>query len=247
MRIALFSDVHGNQLALEAVLRDIRALGVDMTAFLGDAATLGPKPREVLEMIRELGCPCIMGNHDEFLVEPELVKHYTSAPVIVDAVDWCRDQLSADELAFVRAFQRQVEIPLDGAGEASLFLFHGSPLSHTTDLLATTPADTLDDQLGPKRAAVMAGGHTHIQMLRQHRGAWLVNPGSVGMPFREYVNGARPEIQPYAEYAVVSAADGAIGVELRRVPLDKAALRAEISAWPCPPELLQADMMLQYA
>jgi len=245
MRIALFSDVHGNQLALQAVLRDIRALGVDMTAFLGDAATLGPRPREVLHTLKELQCPCIMGNHDEFLLEPDLVLRYTSVPVIVEAIQWCSEQLTPDDVNFVRSFQRQLEIPLPG--ERRLLLFHGSPLCHTTDLLATTPPEQLEEQLGPKRADVMAGGHTHIQMLRQHRGIWLVNPGSVGMPFREYVSGARPEIQPYAEYAIVNAQETGIGVELRRVPLTKEALREEIHAWPCPPDLLQSDMLLQYA
>ena len=96
-------------------------------------------------------------------------------------------------------------------------------------------------------ADVMAGGHTHIPMLRQHRGRWVVNPGSVGMPFRRYVGGARPEIMPCAEYAIVDDSGPAIGVELRRVPLERAALREEARAWPAPPELLRADLLLQYA
>jgi hypothetical protein len=93
----------------------------------------------------------------------------------------------------------------------------------------------------------MAGGHTHIQMLRQHRGTWLLNPGSVGMPFREYVGGQRPEIMPYAEYAIVETTTDSIGIELRRVPLAKAALRAETLSWPRAPVLLQSDLLLQYA
>jgi hypothetical protein len=110
----------------------------------------------------------------------------------------------------------------------------------------------------------MAGGHTHIQMLRQHRGTWVVNPGSVGMPFRRYVAGARPEIMAHAEYAILEderphvlpcylhgsvddGGGGAIGVELRRVALDRAALRAQTKAWSAPPELLRDDLLLQYA
>lgn len=93
-------------------------------------------------------------------------------------MDWCRAQLSAGELDFVRTFQGRLEIPLGGG--ATLLLFHGSPRSHMEDLLATTPPDDLDRLLDGHRATVMAGGHTHIQMLRQHRGALLVNPGSVG-------------------------------------------------------------------
>ena len=71
----------------------------------------------------------------------------------------------------------------------------------------------------------MAGGHTHIQMLRQHRGTLLVNPGSVGLPFKEYVGGGAPTVLAHAEYAVVEAARGGVSVHLRRVALDRTELR----------------------
>jgi predicted phosphodiesterase len=245
MRIALISDIHGNYLALEHVLSDARRAGADQIACLGDVATLGPRPRDVLRVLRELGCPCILGNHDAFLVDPALVAHYTKAPVIVDAVEWCRAQLSAEDLAFVRSFAPELDIPLTGG--RLLHLFHGSPDSNTQDVLATTGDDELERLLGGRRADVMAGGHTHIQMLRQHRGTWVVNPGSVGMPFRRYVAGARPEIMAHAEYAIVDDSRGSIGVELRRVPLDRVALREQAAAWPAPPELLRNDLLLQYA
>lgn len=225
MRVALFSDLHGNEVALRAVLADIERVGVDRIICLGDVATLGPRPGAILHMLRELGCPCILGNHDEFLLDPALIHTYTEAPIIVQAVDWCRDQLSSDELDFVRTFQRQTEIELDG--DCRLMLFHGSPRSHMEDLLATTPPDKLDEMLGERRATVMAGGHTHIQMLRQHRGALLLNPGSLGLPFLEYMSGGPPRVLAHAEYATVEAKDGQVGVTLRRVPLDKAALRRE--------------------
>lgn len=245
MRIALVSDIHGNQLALEAVLRDVRAQGVEQVACLGDTATLGPEPLAVLHTLEELGCPCILGNHDEFLLRPELVAQYTKAEVIVEAIAWCRAQLGPRELAFLGSFSATAELPLDG--EHKLFLFHGSPDSHTCDLLATTPEAELEQALQGQHAAVMAGGHTHIQMLRQHRGTLVVNPGSVGMPFERFVAGARPVIMPYAEYAIVGAEDGRIAVDLRRVELDKRALRAAAASWPRAPALLRADLMLQYA
>lgn len=245
MRVVLISDIHGNHLALQAVLRDARPATGDVVACLGDTATLGPQPREVLHTLRELGGPCIMGNHDAFLVQPELVRTYTQVPVITQAIDWCRAQLSADDLAFVRSFAARHELALPGG--FSLLLFHGSPESHMQDLLATTPGGELETHLGARRATVMAGGHTHIQLLRQHRGSWLVNPGSVGMPFREYVAGARPHIMPYAEYAEVHVGDGKLSVELKRVLLSQRALRDAVAAWECPPTLLRDDLLLQYA
>ena len=245
MRIALISDIHGNQLALETVLGDAKRRQVDRIVCLGDTATLGPRPREVLGTLRDLGCPCILGNHDAFLIDPDLVARYTKVPVIVQAIERCREQLTEADLAFARSFREEHYVALPG--DRRLYLFHGSPDSNTTDVLATTPSAELDELLGNRSASVMAGGHTHIQMLRQHRGTWIVNPGSVGMPFREYVSGARPEIMPYAEYAIVDASTDVIGVELLRVPLDKERLRAEVREWASAPVLLQADLLAQYA
>jgi len=110
---------------------------------------------------------------------------------------------------------------------ADALLFHGSPRSYTEDLLATTDPGDLDRYLGEASATVLAGGHTHIQMLRQHRGTLLVNPGSVGMPFREFVNGNTPQIMPHAEYAVIEASADVVQVSLRRVAVDKRRLRSE--------------------
>jgi predicted phosphodiesterase len=228
MRIALISDLHGNDLALRAVLDDVRRAGVDEIVCLGDVATLGPRPHEVLATLRELRCTCIVGNHDAFLLDERLVRSYTEAQVVVDAVDWCREELDASERELLRSFVPTADRDL-GRG-ARLFLFHGSPRSHTEDLLATTPPDELDERLDGHEATVLAGGHTHLQMLRQHRGALLVNPGSVGMPFKEYVANRTPTVLAHAEYAVVESRDGTIAVDLRRVALDRAALRAQAEA-----------------
>jgi putative phosphoesterase len=223
MRVALISDLHGNEIALNAVLADIARQGADQIVCLGDVATLGPHPTAVLGRLRDLGCACILGNHDEFMFDAELVHTYTKIPVLVDSIGWCRDRLSLEELDFIRTFETTREVEL--APGVSLSLFHGTPGSNMTDLLATTSADDVDVMLGGRRAAVMAGGHTHIQMLRQHRGVLIVNPGSVGMPFQEYVGGRAPVVLPHAEYALIQAAAGSISVDLRRVSLDRAALR----------------------
>ncbi len=232
MRIALISDLHGNAVALRAVLDDLKQVGADQVICLGDVATLGPAPQEVLQILRELKAPCILGNHDEFLLDSQLIHSYSEIPFIIAAVEHCRAQLTQDELDFVRTFQRSLE--LDLSADAKLFLFHGSPRSHMEDILSTTPPAALDKLLDGRSATVMAGGHTHVQMVRQHHGMLLVNPGSVGMPFKDYVAGGPPTVLCHAEYAVVDANRGAVGVSLRRVALEKSALRAAASAWDNP-------------
>jgi len=71
-----------------------------------------------------------------------------------------------------------------------------------------------------------------------------VNPGSVGMPFKQYVGGRTPEVLLHAEYAIVAADGGTVSVDLRRVPLDRAALRAEAEATSNP---FRVALMRQYA
>jgi putative phosphoesterase len=221
-RIALISDLHANAIALRRVLHTIREQGCDEIVCLGDLATLGPAPCEVVDMVRDLRCRCVMGNHDEYLFDPELARAHSSG-MILDAIDWSREQLTTEQIDFARSFESGFVLPL--GDHHQLQLFHGSPSSNMVDLLAETPEERFDAQLGPERATVMAGGHTHVQMMRQHRGTLVVNPGSVGAPFREFVNGCKPTILAHAEYATVEARGRDVSVTQHRVALDRDELR----------------------
>lgn len=242
MRIALLSDLHGNEVALDAVLSDVYGKGVDRIVCLGDTAALGPRPRAVLARLRDLGCPCIMGNHDAFMLDSTLIHQYTRAPVVVEAVDWCRARLSPDDLAFISSFVATLELQLGDSGQ--VLLFHGTPRSHTEDLVSTTPDQALDGIVAGTNAFVLAGGHTHIPMLRHHRGRVLVNPGSVGMPFEQYVHGQTPTILPSAQWGCLEYAHGQLDVTLRRIELERKALRAEAAATQNP---IGPGLVAQYA
>jgi putative phosphoesterase len=241
MRIGLISDIHGNDTALQAVLSDMARRGVDQVACLGDVATLGPSPAETIERVQGLQCPCVLGNHDDFLIAPELIHTYTKIPVILDSVAWCREQLAEAALQFVWGFQPNARVALPG-GE-TLLLCHGSPRSHMDNLLAETPPQELDAKLDGTRVAVLAAGHTHLQMLRQHRGMLIVNPGSVGMPFQEFVGGETPTVLPHAEYAVVAADQSGVSVGLYRVDYDLQRLLDVVEASDLP---LREVMLQQY-
>jgi putative phosphoesterase len=241
-RIALISDIHANEIALARVLEDIRAVGVDQIACLGDVATLGPKPHQVLDMVRASCDFFILGNHDEYLFDTGSLHAHTSSPVIVQAVEQCRGELLPSEIDFVKSFAHNLSVPLTGPG--SLLLFHGSPASNNCDLLAETSEAELAQQLVGQTATVMAGGHTHVQMLRQHHGRLLVNPGSVGLPFERFVAGAPPTVLPHAEYALVQFRGPDVSIDLRRVGLDRAELREAARSWHGP---LASYLVEQYA
>jgi putative phosphoesterase len=217
MRVALISDIHGNNISLEAVLADIERENVDQIICLGDIATLGPKPVAVMNRIQELGCECILGNHDFFLLNPSVLHEYMDAPWFADSIAWCAQQLRPKDFEFLQSFKATLEVPL--CKDKNLLCFHGSPKSNTDIILAMTPPTTVDELLGDKKFTVMAGGHTHMQMMRQHKGIMLINVGSVGMPFEQALFVHSPRYLPWAEYAIVTCENDMVSVDLRRVPV----------------------------
>jgi predicted phosphodiesterase len=236
VRIVLISDLHANAIALEAVLTDAARAGYDELVCLGDVATLGPRPTEVLARLKDLGCRNIMGNHDEFMLDAALIHSYSESALLASSVEATLG-LSEDDLAFLRTFERTISLD-------DVFLFHGTPRSNMEDLLATTPAEHVDEMLDGRDARVFAGGHTHLQMLRQHRGMLIANTGSVGMPFREYAAGGPPVVMPFAEYAIVERRGADVGVHLRRVSLDPRTLASQVDGWDNP---LARPLMASYA
>lgn len=224
MRIGLISDIHGNLVSLTSVLADIDRAGVDQIVFLGDVAALGPQPCEVIERLSSLGPLCITGNHDAEVLNPDLVHSDADvSPWELELIDWCVSQLSQADLDYLRSFKKWIEIPL--GADATLLCYHGSPKSNMDKILATTSVTELDEMLTGHAATVMAGGHTHVQMLRQHKGVAIVNPGSVGFPLEQMPFEGLPRYLPWAEYAILDSAEGVLGIELRRVPTDLDAVR----------------------
>jgi predicted phosphodiesterase len=225
MRVGLIADVHGNLVALETVLADLGREPVDRLLCLGDVAALGPQPAEVIARLRGLGCPSVLGNTDAWLLDgPPAGLTGTSGIAMAEIARWCAAKLSEPELAYLRACPptRRVDLS-EGVG---LLCFHGSPRSFDEVVSATTPDDALSRMLSGHRASVFVGGHTHVQLLRRHGTAHLVNPGSVGLPG---VGPGTPDLPVnrgvrWAEYAVLEAGGGADGgrlsVDLRRVPVD---------------------------
>src|SRR5919205_694622 len=71
MRVAVVSDIHGNLAALEAVVADLERRAPDLVVHGGDLALMGPRPAEVVDRVRELGWPGVVGNTDELLWRPQ--------------------------------------------------------------------------------------------------------------------------------------------------------------------------------
>lgn len=189
MRLAVFSDVHGNLSALEAVLVDIAEEQVDELLFVGDLCLVGPRPADCLDRVRDLGCLAVYGNTDDWLLGRQQAPNH-----LADLAEWTNAQLSAcqrswlDELPFAHTIS-------PAANDAdSLLIVHANP--QDVNQLIFPPEDEqiarygrvrqADSELGDLLAGVESNiivyGHLHIPYIRSWGQKQLVNISSVSMP-----------------------------------------------------------------
>jgi diadenosine tetraphosphatase ApaH/serine/threonine PP2A family protein phosphatase len=198
--LGIIYDAHGNLPAVEAVIDDARAAGVERFVLGGDYALFGPWPRETVALLRELDAGWLRGNGERWTAHPG------DAPqddVVQSAVAACREALGEDTVGELAALP--FELCRDGVRYV-----HASPRS---DVRSFGPEhdDAEEELLEGVLERRLVFGHTHVQFRRSAKaGIELVNPGSAGMPF---------DGDPRAAYAI--AADDGGEVELRRVEYDQ--------------------------
>jgi putative phosphoesterase len=194
VRLAIFSDVHANLPAMEAVRDDIARGGFDGVYCLGDLGDLGDlggyagQPNEVQEFVMAMGCPTVLGNYDEGVgfEREDCGCHYVK-PFDVEMSDvsfrWTRDTTTAGNKAWLRGLPREIRLSIEGQ---RLLLCHGSP-RETTEYLFENRSDGYLRQFTPNGKAdagadLIVFGHTHVPFHRTVDGVHFVNTGSVGRP-----------------------------------------------------------------
>lgn len=217
----MISDIHGNCVALDAVLADLERHAVDTSMCLGDAVQGGPQPVEVLERLDALACPVIMGNADAYVLTGTVAD--ASPEQINERLRtlraWGADRLGPAGLDRLSTFVATHEIDVEDAG--TLLCFHGSPRSYDEVLLPESTMSELRDALGDGDAATMCGGHTHLQWTTGVDGRRFFNPGSVGLAYNRH---DPVRWSPWAEYAVLSTDGNSVALEFCKVPFDTDAL-----------------------
>lgn len=206
--LALLYDIHGNLLALDAVLADAREAGADRWLLGGDYAAFGAWPAECVDRLRGLdGAQWIRGNTDRWLTE--LPGERDALPAV--ALTACAERLGATTVAELVALPERLTL-LEG------HFCHASPLNDMESFAveATDDEDRLLD--GVQEAGRVVFGHTHVQFTRTREdGIELVNPGSIGMPL---------DGDHRAAYALIGE-DGEL--DLRRVAYDHEAAAAALA------------------
>lgn len=225
MRVALISDIHGNDIAFAAVAADIARLGLDGCVCLGDVAQGGAQPAESLARLRALGARTVMGNSDHFLLEIPADSPEPITGQQLEVREWTLSRLGADDLDYTASFEAIVAMTV--APATRLVACHGSPRSFDDVLLPWSEEDALEPLRGVE-ADLVAGGHTHIQWSRRLAHALFVNPGSVGLAYDHHQPEGDFRLTPTAEYAIVTGGQSGPSVEFRRVPYSLAEMLAAI-------------------
>lgn len=212
MRVAVFSDVHGNVRALEAVLAEIEGRGpFDAVVNAGDLVYGGPRPREAIDLLMRRGDPTVLGNTDVWIGGME--------PGGGETVAWARRQLEPGHEAFIRGLPpaHRIEPP----GGPPLVVVHATPTSLSDLIVPDAPEHAVRAVFEQARTRALVYGHIHRAYVREVAGGVIVNAGAVGFPF---------DGDPRASFAVLRLEDGRWRAENIRVPYDHEAVAKELAA-----------------
>jgi diadenosine tetraphosphatase ApaH/serine/threonine PP2A family protein phosphatase len=239
MRFAAIADVHGNYLALEAVLADIRTQGIGEIVNLGDMASGPLDARRTMDALMALDAVHVLGNHDRYLIDrpPEKMGSWDRP---------AHAQLKVRHLDWLRA------VPKTAVFRDQVFLCHATPDHDEIYWLETvlpdgtvrmSSLDAIEKHAQGITQSLILCAHTHLaRAVRLRDGRLIVNPGSVGSPGYRDIHPFAHAIEagtPDARYAILELAAGAWRVTFRHVPYDHEAM-ATLARQNNQPELAHA-------
>ena len=235
-RIALFGDVHGNVLALDAVRAAIKAARPDAIMIAGDHVLNGPDPAATIDGIRELeadGALVVAGNTDIAVADFD----YTAAfPWLTESVpdavrfaaEWAHEAIGAERVDWLRRLPAERRLRFD---DTLILVTHGSPGSQTAGFdQALDPGVTIE-RAAATDARIIACGHTHLPEVRDLGWKLIVNSGSAGYVF---------DGDPTASWALIDIEGDEIRAEIRRTSFDTMAAANAISARGLPGDVYRA-------
>ncbi len=235
-RIAIFSDLHGNSAATQAVLAAIDEERPDAVYCLGDLVGYGPFPNETIKLIRERDIPTIMGNYDDGVGFDRddcgcAYKDKDEESRGQQSLRWTGSMTTDKNKAYLRALPPEIRFE---AGGKRFRLVHGSPRRMNEYLFADRDSRSLERIAAQADADVLIFGHTHKPWVREIGGVLFVNAGSVGKP---------KDGDPRASWVLLTVTPGAlVEVEIRRHMYDVGAMAAAIRAAEGLPDHFAADI-----
>jgi predicted phosphodiesterase len=235
-RIALFGDVHGNLVALEAIRAAIRGAKPDAVMIAGDHVLNGPEPAAAIDLIRELeadGALVVQGNTDIAVADFD----YSAAfPWMAEGVpesfrsaaEWAHEAIGPERVDWLRRLPAERRLRFDGA---LALLCHGSPGSQTAGFDQVLDPAVTTERLARTDARIIACGHTHLPEVRDLGWKLIVNSGSAGFVF---------DGDPTASWALIDIDGDEIRAEIRRTEFDAMAVSNAISVRGLPGDVYRA-------
>lgn len=233
--IAVFSDIHSNLEALQAVIADMDAFGVNRRICLGDIVGYAANPSRCLDLVWSMGCPVLKGNHD--VASAGNFPLFGMRPVAQIGVQYSRAKLSPAQKVYLN------DLPMELTQWGCQFV-HAS-LEAPEEWIYILDGHDAARHFYRQKAPICFCGHTHRPMVWERGAGWfvdgydgsgwmplgkeekiLINVGSVGQPRDD---------NPHACYALYFPAEHA--VEFRRIPYDIATTQRKIAAAKLPPFL----------
>ena len=235
-RLALFSDVHGNALALAAVRKAIKAAKPDAILIAGDLVLNGPEPAEALDGIRELeadGAIVVQGNTDVAVADFDYAAAF---PFLTDGVpdsyrsaaEWAHDALGDERVDWLRRLPSERRLRID---DTLVLVCHASPGSQTAGFDQVLDPNVTLERASRTDARVITCGHTHIPEVRDLGWKLIVNSGSAGYVF---------DGDPTASWALVEVSGDEVSAEIKRVEFDLMTVSNAISARGLPGDVYRA-------
>lgn len=183
MKIAVFSDIHGNYAAFEECIEYALARKISRFIFLGDYLGEFPYPQKTMEMIYRLqekyACFFIRGNKEDYWINRRYDNNceWKNGNLSVGAMKYCYDNLTEKDIDFFQNLPVSQEIKFENV--SGIMACHGSPNRNNEKML---PADDKTNQIIEECAyKYILCGHTHLQGVIKHGDKLVLNPGAVGV------------------------------------------------------------------
>ena len=236
-RLAALSDVHGNAIAMEAVLKDIARERPDVVLVAGDLVMNGPEPALCVDVLRTLaddGALVIQGNTDVAVADFDYSAAFPTftdgiPDAMKDAAEWAHDALGAERVDWLRRLPAERRWRADD--DTLVLVCHGSPGSQTAGFDQSLDPTVTIERVARTDARVIVCGHTHLPEVRDLGWKVIVNDGSAGYVF---------DGDPTASWALIDLADGEVRAEIRRTTFDALSVATAISARGLPGDVYRA-------